>query len=157
VYYYNVWNGQSFPFLSQQLFYENGERFNQTLILDENFRLDPAKLAEQGLPWFASSQVIAKIGHSLAIGATITHVFIWYGKDIIDVIRKYRVSDCLSYFCLALFTNWRPLQRGETYDPHLAKMKVYPEVPVWWYLAMFAACFAMAMSTIYAAKSGLPW
>ncbi|TEB20473.1 peptide transporter MTD1, partial [Coprinellus micaceus] len=111
--------------------------YYNTLILDENFRLDPAKLAEQGLPWFASSQVIAKIGHSLAIGATITHVFIWYGKDIIDVIRKYR--------------------RGETYDPHLAKMKVYPEVPVWWYLAMFAACFAMAMSTIYAAKSGLPW
>ncbi|KAJ3542748.1 hypothetical protein NMY22_g3390 [Coprinellus aureogranulatus] len=136
-FYKNVWNGQNFPFLSQQLFYENGKRYNQTLILDENFRLDPVKLAEQGLPWFASSQVVAKIGHSLAIGSTITHVFVWYGKDIIECIRKYR--------------------RGETYDPHLAKMKVYREVPIWWYLAMLAACFAMAMSTIYAAKSGLPW
>ena len=49
----------------------------------------------QGLPWFASSQVITKIGSNLAIGATITHVFLWYGKDIVDVIRKYRVSFCL--------------------------------------------------------------
>lgn len=88
----NVWNGQSFPFLSQALFYENGTRYKQLLILDDNFKLDKAKLAIHGLPWFASSQVLAKIGHNLAIGATITHVLIWYGKDIIEVIRKYRVS-----------------------------------------------------------------
>ncbi|KAJ2918838.1 hypothetical protein MD484_g1624, partial [Candolleomyces efflorescens] len=133
----NVWNGQNFPFLSQQLFYENGTRYNQLLILDENFRLDPARLAEQGLPWFASSQVVAKIGHSLAIGSTVTHVFIWYGKEIIEVIKKYR--------------------RGETYDPHLEKMAVYREVPMWWYIAMFLGSFTMAMATIYSAKSGLPW
>ncbi|PPQ75716.1 hypothetical protein CVT24_002577 [Panaeolus cyanescens] len=133
----NAWNGQNFPFLSQQLFNLNGTRFNQRAILDENFKLDPAKLAEVGVPWFASSQVISKIGFNMAIGATVTHVFVWYGKDIVEVIRKYRA--------------------GETYDPHLAKMKVYPEVPMWWYIAMFFASFAMAMSTSYAAKSGLPW
>ncbi|TFK24179.1 peptide transporter MTD1 [Coprinopsis marcescibilis] len=133
----NVWEGQRFPFLSQALFYLNGTRFNQLSILDENLRLDPAKLAVQGLPWFASSQVLAKIGHNLAIGATITHVLIWYGKDIVSAIRKHRA--------------------GQSYDPHLSKMKVYPEVPFWWYIAMFVSSFAMAMSTIYAAKSGLPW
>ncbi|KAF8055167.1 peptide transporter MTD1 [Lyophyllum atratum] len=133
----NVWNGQSFPFLSQTLFYENGTRYNQLAILDENFKLDPAKLALAGLPWFASSQVLAKIGANLAIGATIMHVIIWYGKDIIDVIKKYRA--------------------GENYDPHLAKMKVYPEVPMWWYIATFVASFSMAMATIYTGGSGLPW
>lgn len=45
----------------------------------------------QGLPWFASSQVLAKIGHNLAIGATIVHVLLWYGKDIVEVVKKYRV------------------------------------------------------------------
>ncbi|KAJ3513900.1 hypothetical protein NLJ89_g2700 [Agrocybe chaxingu] len=133
----NVWSGQNFPFLSQALFYENGTLYDQLAILDENFRLDPAKLAEQGLPWFASSQVLTKIGFNLAIGATITHVILWYGKDIIEVIRKYRA--------------------GENYDPHLAKMKVYPEVPMWWYLAVFVASFSMAMATIYTGHSGLPW
>ncbi|KAG6857483.1 hypothetical protein H0H87_002108 [Tephrocybe sp. NHM501043] len=133
----NVWNGQNFPFLSQSLFNENGTRYNQLAILDENFRLDHAKLAAVGLPWFASSQVLTKIGANLAIGATITHVGIWYGKEIIEVIQKYRA--------------------GENYDPHLAKMKVYPEVPMWWYILTFVGSFAMAMATMYTGHSGLPW
>ncbi|RDB18213.1 Oligopeptide transporter 9 [Hypsizygus marmoreus] len=133
----NTWNGQNFPFLSQALFYENGTRYKQLNILDENFKLDPARLAIEGLPWFASSQVLSKIGSNLAIGATIMHVLVWYGKDIIDVIKKFRA--------------------GENYDPHLTKMKVYREVPMWWYIAMFFASFAMAMATIYTGGSGLPW
>lgn len=28
---------------------------------------------------------------------------------------------------------------------------------MWWYIAMFLGSFAMAMATIYSAKSGLPW
>ncbi|KAG6885082.1 hypothetical protein C0993_006043, partial [Termitomyces sp. T159_Od127] len=133
----NTWNGQNFPFLSQALFNENGTRYNQLAILDDKFRLDPAKLAEVGLPWFASSQVLTRIGSNLAIGATIMHVVIWYGKDIVDVIKKYRA--------------------GETYDPHLAKMKVYSEVPMWWYILTFIGSFAMAMATLYTGHSGLPW
>ena len=41
----NTWNGQNYPFLSQALFFENGSLYDQLAILDENFRLDPAKLA----------------------------------------------------------------------------------------------------------------
>lgn len=46
----------------------------------------------KGLPWFASSAVIANIGFNMSIGATITHVLLWYGKDIIKNIRNYQVS-----------------------------------------------------------------
>ncbi|KAF6765569.1 OPT oligopeptide transporter protein-domain-containing protein [Ephemerocybe angulata] len=133
----NTWNGQNFPFLSQQLFYENGTEYDQLTILDERFNLDPAKLAVQGLPWFASSQVIGRIAVNLSVGVTFTHVLLWYGKDILDVINKYR--------------------RGENYDPHFEKMKVYAEVPMWWYAAMLIGCFGMAMGTIYTSNSGLPW
>ncbi|KAK7046341.1 peptide transporter MTD1 [Favolaschia claudopus] len=89
----NVWQGQNFPWLSQELFYENGTQYDQLSILDENFRLDKDALAIQGLPWFASSQVLTKIGTNLSIGATITHVVLWYGKDIIHVIKRYRAGD----------------------------------------------------------------
>ncbi|KAK0199297.1 peptide transporter MTD1 [Desarmillaria ectypa] len=133
----NTWNGQNFPFLSQALFYENGTLYDQLSILNDNFRLDPAKLEIQGLPWFASSQVLTKIGSNLAIGSTIMHVVLWYGKDIIQVVKKYK--------------------NGESYDPHLEKMKVYPEVPTWWYIAIFLGSFAMAMATIYTSNSSLPW
>ena len=106
-------------------------------ILDENFLLDEEKLEQVGLPWFASSQVLTKIGANLAIGATIVHVFLWYGRDIIDVIKKER--------------------SGESVDPHRAKMKVYPEVHMWWYIGVFIGSFAMAMATIYTNHSNLPW
>ena len=105
----------------------NGTRYNQLLILDENFLLDRDKLAEVGLPWYASSQVLTKIGSNLAIGATIVHVFLWYGRDIIDMIRKERA--------------------GISVDPHREKMKVYNEVPMWWYGVVFFGSFAMAMAT----------
>ena len=52
----------------------------------------------KGLPWFASSGVINYIGSNLSIGATITHVLLWYGKDIIGVIRNYRVSFSYLFF-----------------------------------------------------------
>lgn len=42
----NVWNGQSYPFLSQQLFFPNGSQFNQLAILNDQFVLDRAKLDE---------------------------------------------------------------------------------------------------------------
>jgi len=46
----------------------------------------------QGLPWFSASNVISNISSNLAIGATISHVLLWYGKDIIESIRQHRVS-----------------------------------------------------------------
>jgi hypothetical protein len=90
----NVWNAKNLPFLSQQLFHVNGSPYDPLLILDENqnYRLDPSRLAEQGLPWLASSRVIAKISNSLAFGSAVTHVLMWYGKDIINVFKMYRVS-----------------------------------------------------------------
>lgn len=83
------------------------------------------------------------------------HVLLWYGKDILEIIRKYRVCtyDSLDAHTLIKFY----CQAGETYDPHLAKMKVYAEVPMWWYMLVFLASFAMAMATIYTGHSQLPW
>ncbi|KAJ7212374.1 peptide transporter MTD1 [Mycena rebaudengoi] len=114
----------------------NGTVYDQLSILHENFRLDEAKLAVQGLPWFASSQVLTKIGTNLSIGATITHVLVWHGKDIVRVIKQFRA--------------------GENYDPHLAKMRMYKEVPMWWYITIFFASFGMAMATIYTGGSRMP-
>ncbi|KAJ7760820.1 peptide transporter MTD1 [Mycena maculata] len=136
VYANNVWSAQSFPWLSQELFYENGTQYDQLAILDDSFRLNKTALEVQGLPWFASSNVLYSIGANLSIGATIMHVLLWYGKDILEVIRLYRA--------------------GDDYDPHLAKMKVYPEVPMWWYIVVFVGSFCMAMATLYTGHSGMP-
>lgn len=54
----NVWNASNFPFLSQDLFYENGTQYDQTLILNADYSLNSTALAEQGLPWYAASNAL---------------------------------------------------------------------------------------------------
>ncbi|KAG7087147.1 hypothetical protein E1B28_013127 [Marasmius oreades] len=137
VYATNAWRAQTFPFLSQELFTDNGSAYDQLAILDENLRLDPTKLEEQGLPWFAGAQVLYRLGTNLAIGATFTHVGLWYGQEIRGAINMYRT--------------------GNHQDPHMQKMQVYKEVPMLWYAAVLLGSFAMAMATIYTGHSDLPW
>ena len=36
-------------------------------------------------------------------------------------------------------------------------MKIYKEVPWYWYAGIFVATVAMALATCYTAHSGLPW
>ncbi|KAH9478936.1 Oligopeptide transporter 3 [Psilocybe cubensis] len=133
----NTWNTQNFPFLTQLLYYENGTEYDQLSILNDDFTLNPDKLAAQGLPWYAASQLLYKVSRTMYIGAAITHFFLWHSKTIYKIISEYRTSECP--------------------DPHYQKMKIYKEISNWWYFAIFVATTGIALGTTYAAKSGLPW
>ncbi|KAL1712381.1 OPT oligopeptide transporter protein-domain-containing protein [Schizophyllum commune] len=142
VYAQNVWKSQNFPFLSQLLFYENGTEYNQLLILNDDFTLNSTKLAEQGLPYYAGSQVLFKVSRTMYIGAAIMHFVVWHSKDVWKLLKHTKAS---------------LLNSEEIDDPHYQKMQVYKECPLWWYAALFVASFAMAIATSYTAHSGLPW
>jgi len=58
--------GTNSPQLSQLLFYENGTQYDQTLILNSNYEVDPALLAEQGLPYYSSTWVVLLLSQNLA-------------------------------------------------------------------------------------------
>ncbi|KAJ7925954.1 OPT oligopeptide transporter [Mycena leptocephala] len=130
------------------LFYENGTQYKQDLILNDDFTLNLEKLEIQGLPWFSASYAIAKVGGSLSFGATITHMVLWNGKQVWEALKQGR--------------------RGECQDPHYLKMKVYDEVPFWWYTLIFviswgffiavgfAALFLPIISTLYAILCYVP-
>ncbi|KAJ6449375.1 OPT oligopeptide transporter [Mycena sanguinolenta] len=131
----NTWNTQNFPFLSQLLYYENGTQYDQLAILNPDFTLNYDKLAVQGLPWYAASQLLYKVSRTIYIGAAVTHFIVWHGKTVWNTIRGGR--DGID-------------------DPHFKKMKTYPEMSNWWYLAIFVVCFGVAVGTTYGAKSQLP-
>ncbi|KAJ7027092.1 OPT oligopeptide transporter [Mycena alexandri] len=131
----NTWNTQNFPFLTQLLFYENGTEYDQLAILNDDFTLNADKLAAQGLPWYAASQLLFKISRTIYIGAALSHFLLWHGKTVYNTIRG---------------------GRDGIQDPHFQKMRAYPEVSNWWYLGMFVLCFGMAVGTTYGAKSQLP-
>ncbi|PBK76799.1 OPT oligopeptide transporter [Armillaria solidipes] len=137
VYANNVWNSQSFPFLTQLLYFENGTEYDQTLILDADYSINATKLEAVGLPFMAGTQVISKIGASLSFGATVTHMVLWNGKQVWDTINIARAN--------------------KIDDAHYEKMKVYDEVPMWWYAGMFVASIGMALATNYTGEALLPW
>ncbi|GAA5965378.1 hypothetical protein JCM8115_002013 [Rhodotorula mucilaginosa] len=133
----NTWNAAHFPFLSQQLFYENGTIYDQLSILNSDYSLNKTALDEQGLPWYAASNAIYYLGCNLAIGATLTHVGLWYWRPILNAIRQFKTR--------------------QIDDPHYQKMRVYKEVPMWVYGGIIVGSFAMAMATCYTGHSQLPW
>ncbi|GAA5995294.1 hypothetical protein JCM5350_002071 [Sporobolomyces pararoseus] len=133
----SAWNAAQFPFLSQDLFYANGTQYDQNTILNPDWSLNETALAEQGIPWYAASNAIYYLGCNLSIGATLTHVGIWYWRPIVAAFKSYR-------------------DRSQP-DPHYQMMRVYKEVPMWLYGAVLAGSFACAMATCYAGHSQLPW
>ncbi|EEB98501.1 hypothetical protein MPER_01975, partial [Moniliophthora perniciosa FA553] len=46
---------------------------------------------------------------------------------------------------------------GTVVDAHYEKMKVYKEVPFWWYTAMALCSVAIALATNYTGRSQLTW
>ncbi|KAF8888442.1 OPT oligopeptide transporter protein-domain-containing protein [Gymnopilus junonius] len=69
-----------FPFLTQLLFYKNGTEYDQLAILNPDFTLNKEKLAVQGLPWYAASQLLFKVSRTMYIGAAVTHFLLWHYK-----------------------------------------------------------------------------
>ncbi|KAF9458297.1 OPT oligopeptide transporter [Collybia nuda] len=138
----DVWHAKSFPFLTQLLYSQNGTEYDQLSILNPDFTLNMDKLAQQGLPWYAASQMLYKVSRTLYIGdhetiAAITHFLLWHAKTVYKIVRDSRTKECT--------------------DPHYQKMKIYKEMSNWWYLAVFIGTIGMALGTTYGAKSGLPW
>jgi OPT family oligopeptide transporter len=94
-YYYDVWDAKSFPFLSNSIFrrFENGTStiYPQSEVLNPDNSLNQTLLEQIGRPEFSTIYAIQYIYINFAVTATITHVALFYGKDIwkqIKVLRK---------------------------------------------------------------------
>ncbi|KAJ7743223.1 peptide transporter MTD1 [Mycena maculata] len=139
----NVWQAQNFPWMAQDLYYENGSLYNQTLVLDANYNLNTTALAEQGVPWYTMSMMLYYLGCNLAIGSTLMHGILWYGPAMLAAIRTFRAR--------------HGADRCTGLDPHYLKMLAYKEVPMYVYGGIVVGSFAMAMATCYTGHAQLPW
>jgi hypothetical protein len=99
----------------------------QTLILDANNQLNQTALDIVGVPWFATTNALFYLGSNLAIGASLTHVVLWFMPSIIQAWNQYKTR--------------------EQPDPHYQMMKAYPEVPMLWYGAIMVVSFAMVRTS----------
>ncbi|KAI0925229.1 hypothetical protein AcW2_005905 [Taiwanofungus camphoratus] len=103
----NVWHSKNFPFISQNLFFENGTIYDQSLILTPDNGLNKTAYELVGQPW-QSGSTIYNIGLNLSIGATFVHIGLWHGKEMYTAFVQY-------------------LKGKPVHDAHFRKMDAYKE------------------------------
>jgi hypothetical protein len=174
IYYGNIWNSQNFPFLSQLLFTSESNAtsfstYNQTLILNSDFTVNPAALQEQGLPWLTGTYVAYLVTSNMGLTATLTHMFLWNFDDIKAGWEWAAPSKLKKWVQPSTYKFWAntdtPEDRLEqkmndhSLDPHYRLMlqNRYKETPNWWWGAILVASFITGMACLYAMRSTLPW
>ncbi|KAI6039134.1 OPT oligopeptide transporter protein-domain-containing protein [Pisolithus marmoratus] len=153
----------SYVGLSQVLFYENGTLYDQSLIMDANYQVDPQLVAEQGLPYYASTWVVYLTATNLALGATIVHLLLWIYDDLRAAWTW--LSPASLWLTWKEFDGrfWKYDGRDEEakiaddLDPHYAQMLKYPDAPNSWYGLTAVLSLIIALVVIYKSDSTLPW
>ncbi|KAG1875141.1 OPT oligopeptide transporter protein-domain-containing protein [Suillus tomentosus] len=163
VFYNNIWESRNLPFLAQLLFYENGTVYDQTLIMNSNYEVDPTLVAEQGLPFYAGTWIVNLLSTNLALAATFTHLLLWNKDDLsaawtwinMDTLRSWRANFDWKFW---KHSGEREVPANtEDLDPHYREMLKYPDAPNSWYFLTFVLSFIVGLVVIYETNSTLPW
>ncbi|KAG1905878.1 OPT oligopeptide transporter protein-domain-containing protein [Suillus fuscotomentosus] len=163
IFYNNIWESQNFPFLAQLLFYENGTVYDQTLIMNSNYEVDPTLVAEQGLPFYAGTWIVNLLSMNLGLAATFTHLLLWNKDDLsaawtwinMDTLRSWRANFDWKFW---KHSGEREVPANtEDLDPHYREMLKYPDAPNSWYFLTFVLSFIVGLVVIYETNSTLPW
>ncbi|KAI7901113.1 OPT family small oligopeptide transporter [Cokeromyces recurvatus] len=137
LYYTDVWEAKKFPILTPTLYNNEGEVWDNSLVLNSDRFLDP-ELYEKYGPLRMSTFFALAYGISFAgITSVIVHTILYHGKEIIE--------------------QWKKSRNQEDEDIHHKLMRVYPEVPQWWYITVFILSFGASFGLIYHWPIGLPW
>ncbi|KAF9103886.1 hypothetical protein BGX29_002779 [Mortierella sp. GBA35] len=133
-YYTNLWDSKNYPILSPGLFRQNGSVYDKEEILRNNV-LDPDLYRKYG-PMRMDSFFALTYGVGFAgLTATVVHVILYNGKEMV--------------------ARWRSA-RAENEDIHSRLMRVYPEVPDWWYIILFVVSLALSLFTCQQ-YNFMPW
>jgi hypothetical protein len=156
----------SFPFLSQELFSDasNGTNFvpwNQTAVIGADNRIDPVALAQEGLPYFATTYGLNVLVINMSATAAITHLLLWYRGDMKAVFTPYKLSNLRKLPNPESWHFWKdssvPNENQDNYDPRYRLIMSYKAVPNWWFGIVLALSFTIGMIILYQGHTTLPW
>jgi len=82
VYYSGIFAGRDLPFMSTGLFGADGKRYNQSLIITADARLNTTALEEVGLPRYTPTYVVSQLCYNLSLGASVVHILLWHWKEL---------------------------------------------------------------------------
>ena len=140
-YYLDFFHARTFPIYSGKLFVSNGQEYKVRNIINDEFRLDHKAYAEAG-PVHMSTFFAVSYGLGFAtLTASVVHVLLFDGKDLWNQSKGV-------------------LRGNKKMDIHTKIMKRnYKEVPLWWFLSIFAVNIAVVifMCFYYKTQIQLPW
>ncbi|TAQ84499.1 hypothetical protein B7494_g7178 [Chlorociboria aeruginascens] len=174
LYYSNTFRAQDFPFLAQELFdgTSNGtvyNIYNQSLILNSEYEIDPDLLTAAGTPFLTASYLGYLITSNMGFTATFIHMLLWNYDDIKKGWQWLEPSNLKKLMQPRVWKFWKNQESPEgryerkqndpKLDPHYKLMmsNLYKEVPLWWWGAVLLCCWAVGLGSLYALKSTLPW
>ncbi|GAO19883.1 hypothetical protein UVI_02051130 [Ustilaginoidea virens] len=167
IYYNNVWDAMSYPFLSQLIFSntssaESPVQWNQTAAIGPDGKINMDAVNSLGLPSFSASNVLNILLTNMCIAAAVTHLFLWYPAEI-KVAFAFLKPKCIRDSVRGL-PGWlsnpaanRREEMEDNYDPHYALMKCYKPCPDWWYAVVLCFSVTCGLIVVYKAESTLPW
>ena len=103
-----------------------GQPYNITRVLTEDQTFDPVAFDNYSPLYLPASFAITYLIAFALSSAMIVHTVLYHGKTVLHGLTQTRL---------------------EKDDIHAKLMRAYPEVPDWWYLLTFIACFALAIVT----------
>ncbi|KAI9501289.1 OPT oligopeptide transporter protein-domain-containing protein [Coemansia spiralis] len=137
-YYANVWDAQSLPIYTNQLYDVDGNEYNVSRVLADG-RLNTAAYEAYG-PMHMSFQFLIMYGFCfMGITCLLTHVALYHGQDIWQTIQKIYSGTRAKFSNRVLNYSSPPTH-----------------VPIYWYIVLFIATMAMGLASCQIFEL-LPW
>nr|XP_031859239.1 OPT family small oligopeptide transporter [Kwoniella shandongensis]KAA5526311.1 OPT family small oligopeptide transporter [Kwoniella shandongensis] len=138
-YYSNAFESGYLPINSNKIFANTGGRYAVAKILNENGEFDNDKYQQYSEPYMAAGNLVIYFWFFAIYTATLAYAFLYHYHDI----------------RLGFKGAWRAIKKRKgtpddeeddlAEDIHFKLMKVYKEVPEWWYMIVLALAAALGM------------
>ncbi|QCE01855.1 oligopeptide transporter 1-like [Vigna unguiculata] len=144
-YWNNVFDAKKFPIISSHTFDSTGAIYNVTRILDaKNFYIDMDSYNNYSKLYLGITFAFYYGLCFASLTATISHVFLFHGKTIVQMWRKTTAE----------------LKEKTFGDVHTRIMKKnYEQVPEWWFVSILVVMVVVALITCegFGKQLQLPW
>ncbi|CAM1506483.1 Fc.00g061240.m01.CDS01 [Cosmosporella sp. VM-42] len=139
-YYTNTFNTGYLPVNSNRVYDHFGKLYNVSSILDRRGIFDGAKYAGYSPPFLSAGSSVVYMFFFAVYTATVTYGILYHHREIRmgfrDLINSFRPS------------KKNQVEADQVLDVHNRLMKVYPEVPEWWYLICLVIAIALGIAGI---------
>lgn len=134
----DLYGARKFPIFSSDLFNGQGQVYNISAIVNDKFELDTDAYQQQGHVHLSMFFALTYGFGFAAIAATLSHVSLFYGREIYE---RYRAS-----------------YKGKD-DIHTRLMRKYEDIPSWWFhiLLVVTIGISLLLCTVLKSQVQIPW